>query len=201
VVLFFIGLFIAVVFNVDTIHIAKRLSKDPELRGQMIQYADSYLKTNPGLLSEMKKRQTRIDSLLSSTKDSSALQKEREKSDSLISIIQRNEELAKEARALIQKDLANIDDLVGLGWEPIPNNGTVLYFITRQPSAGWKWSVFIGWIVTALALSMGAPFWFDLLNKLMKLRGSVVKKSEPDSTPASNVSPAAISPSVLQRKG
>lgn len=30
-----------------------------------------------------------------------------------------------------------------------------------------------GWLLTALALSFGAPFWFDLLNKLMKLRTSV----------------------------
>ncbi len=26
------------------------------------------------------------------------------------------------------------------------------------------------WILTVLALSMGAPFWFDLLNKIMNVR-------------------------------
>jgi len=31
----------------------------------------------------------------------------------------------------------------------------------------------IGWLITALALSLGAPFWFDLLNKLMNLRSSL----------------------------
>ncbi|PHQ56367.1 MAG: hypothetical protein COC16_03440 [Lutibacter sp.] len=30
-----------------------------------------------------------------------------------------------------------------------------------------------GYILTALAISLGAPFWFDLLNKLIKLRSSV----------------------------
>lgn len=29
---------------------------------------------------------------------------------------------------------------------------------------------FWGWLLTALAISLGAPFWFDLLNKFMKLR-------------------------------
>lgn len=30
----------------------------------------------------------------------------------------------------------------------------------------------IGLLLTAIAISLGAPFWFDLLNKLMQLRGS-----------------------------
>ena len=29
---------------------------------------------------------------------------------------------------------------------------------------------FWGYLLTVLALSLGAPFWFDLLNKLVKLR-------------------------------
>jgi hypothetical protein len=31
----------------------------------------------------------------------------------------------------------------------------------------------VGWLVTALAASMGAPFWFDLLNKMMVIRSTV----------------------------
>jgi hypothetical protein len=30
----------------------------------------------------------------------------------------------------------------------------------------------VGWIVTGLATSLGAPFWFDLLNKALQMRGS-----------------------------
>jgi hypothetical protein len=36
----------------------------------------------------------------------------------------------------------------------------------------------IGWFVTALALSLGAPFWFDILNKFMMARSSVKPKGE-----------------------
>lgn len=32
---------------------------------------------------------------------------------------------------------------------------------------------FPGWLITAFAISFGAPFWFDLLNKLMQLRSTV----------------------------
>jgi hypothetical protein len=31
----------------------------------------------------------------------------------------------------------------------------------------------LGWLVTALAVSLGAPFWFDLLNKVMVIRSTV----------------------------
>lgn len=42
----------------------------------------------------------------------------------------------------------------------------------------WAWFLFaklIGWGVTAFALSLGAPFWFDLLSKFVNLRGSGTK--------------------------
>jgi hypothetical protein len=31
----------------------------------------------------------------------------------------------------------------------------------------------LGWILTALAVSLGAPFWFDMLNKIMVVRSTV----------------------------
>ncbi|MEB2774211.1 hypothetical protein SYJ56_02775 [Algoriphagus sp. D3-2-R+10] len=34
------------------------------------------------------------------------------------------------------------------------------------------WTLF-GWLITAFAISLGAPFWFDLLNKMMQVRNSV----------------------------
>lgn len=38
------------------------------------------------------------------------------------------------------------------------------------------WHHFFGFLVTAVAISLGAPFWFDLLNKVMRLRTSVKTK-------------------------
>lgn len=34
----------------------------------------------------------------------------------------------------------------------------------------WSWLTPLGWILTILAISMGAPFWFDMLNKIMNIR-------------------------------
>ena len=48
-----------------------------------------------------------------------------------------------------------------------------------KSQAGGSWFLkIIGWLITALAISVGAPFWFDLLNRLVDLRGSG-KKPEP----------------------
>lgn len=40
----------------------------------------------------------------------------------------------------------------------------------------------IGWLITGIAISLGAPFWFDLLNKFMIVRSTVkpTEKSPPD---------------------
>ena len=37
----------------------------------------------------------------------------------------------------------------------------------------FPWTSLPGWLITALALTLGAPFWFDLLNKIMVIRSTV----------------------------
>ena len=38
--------------------------------------------------------------------------------------------------------------------------------------SGWPLKI-IGWLITAFAACLGAPFWFDALNKLMVVRSTV----------------------------
>lgn len=61
----------------------------------------------------------------------------------------------QEARAKITDE-----SLLPVGWTNIRTGNDVLHHI-------------LGWLVTALACSMGAPFWFDLLNKMMVIRSTV----------------------------
>jgi hypothetical protein len=65
-----------------------------------------------------------------------------------------------------------------------PNGGAC------QATLGAWIKVFIGWLVTALAIMLGAPFWFDVLNKFVVVR-STVKPSEKSSDEASKDSSAA----------
>ncbi len=78
---------------------------------------------------------------------------------------------------------------------------SVNYIVQRceyiQKSIGDRWFVyapnqnggletFIGWLLTAWALCLGAPFWFDLLNKLISLRGTGTKIDPSSSGSANN---------------
>lgn len=45
-----------------------------------------------------------------------------------------------------------------IGWSQHPTN--------------W-WSAILGWLLTTVAVSLGAPFWFDVLNKFMIVRSTV----------------------------
>jgi hypothetical protein len=40
-----------------------------------------------------------------------------------------------------------------------------------QKQGGWVQSI-LGWVISAIAISMGAPFWFDLLGNIMNVRNS-----------------------------
>lgn len=45
----------------------------------------------------------------------------------------------------------------------------------------WRWlQRLLGWLLTVLAVSLGAPFWFDLLNKFVHIRTA---GKSPDETP------------------
>jgi hypothetical protein len=47
-------------------------------------------------------------------------------------------------------------------------------FEPLKKANGFEWaSLLIGWLLTAFAASMGAPFWFDILNKFMVIRSTV----------------------------
>lgn len=62
-----------------------------------------------------------------------------------------------------------------IGWT---NRATPTTFLPASCDAqSWKaWFIRLGgWLLTALALSLGAPFWFDLLNKLVDVRHGMAK--------------------------
>jgi hypothetical protein len=157
-ILLILGFILATVFNVDTITIAKKLTKDPKLREQMVQAASSYQEKNKELAVQLKDTQLK-------KMDPAAYEMVKKTYGKVDS---RSDSLFNSAQDMINGDVKNVNNLLGLG--------------------GWKWerwypqlsmskdqrklTMIIGWIITALAISLGAPFWFDLLSKLMKVRGA-----------------------------
>jgi hypothetical protein len=60
----------------------------------------------------------------------------------------------------LNKDIANLQQLgIPLGWKSMP--------------AQWDWlNKLAGLALTTFAVSLGAPFWFDLLNRFMNIRAA-----------------------------
>jgi hypothetical protein len=67
--------------------------------------------------------------------------------------------------------------------------------------SGWNWShlltALFGWLITALAASLGAPFWFETLQRFVNIRGNgrlpaeVQKKAIDTAAAVAPVVPAA----------
>jgi hypothetical protein len=77
-------------------------------------------------------------------------------------------EAKDEARQRLQNEYDKLQKLgLPIGWDW---DDTVRW-PGRDP---WRWLMkVIGLLITALAISLGAPFWFDVLNKFMIARSSV----------------------------
>ncbi|MBK8557846.1 MAG: hypothetical protein IPL65_19805 [Lewinellaceae bacterium] len=65
--------------------------------------------------------------------------------------------------SLLSNNIASISQPLGIGWSDSDWNTS---------SGKWWLYKLVGWITTALALSMGAAFWFDLLKQLVSFRSS-----------------------------
>lgn len=150
VFLFFIGLLIAISFNVDTLTVADKLNKDPQLRAQIIEQAQAFQKVYPEYQ----------EALEANSANSSDIREQ----------IKQGKALVASANKLLNEDINKTNTTLGLGWE-FKKGSSVWqkagHVITTPKAGNW-----LGFFLTALAISLGAPFWFDLLNKLMKLRGS-----------------------------
>jgi hypothetical protein len=173
-----IGFVLALLFNADPFVITKRLAADPEARKNLVAMADAYRKQlvlvtdSTGLGSERHVRRMlnptkdpRLEALLikhgTSTQDSL-----------LVANLYANQ---KQIAALANEDLAAASTVVGMGW-----GEANLMPAGQEPrqKAYWLGSKLLGLLITALAVSLGAPFWFDLLNKVMNIRGAGVKPEE-----------------------
>jgi hypothetical protein len=62
---------------------------------------------------------------------------------------------------------------------PIIQNAS---WLQNSPYQNGGFETIIGWLITALAVTLGAPFWFDLLSKLISVRG-VGSKASPTTDP------------------
>ncbi|NJL75129.1 MAG: hypothetical protein HC892_08950 [Saprospiraceae bacterium] len=68
-----------------------------------------------------------------------------------------------ELEKLIKEEIGAIRSPLGVGWD--------LVKLDTMSAVDWMVKV-LGWIVTAFSVTLGAPFWFDLLKKLVNIRNT-----------------------------
>lgn len=92
----------------------------------------------------------------------------------------------------IKTDLKTLDDIgLPLGWAHPQGQAPVKF--GDALSEHW-----LGWLLTALAVSLGAPFWFDVLNKIIVIRSTVkpAEKSGPEASKDSAPPPPIVNPVI-----
>jgi hypothetical protein len=214
--LLFIGFFVAIMLNVDSLHLLKVLSLDDNLKNKIVAQADqtveAYKKDSTINFAvktqEVKDINYKILSAVTATDDPQkmiASAKAPLKYNDLDCLIRLNDSLA--THRFIVKDsvsrttVQQLDSVMNLlaqlnvpiGWStnsaPVSwfysnensttsagsighSPGIVRYIEDRNASAGdGNWLRYlIGIIISGLSLSFGAPFWFDMLVKLVNVR-------------------------------
>lgn len=87
----------------------------------------------------------------------------------------------------IQKQLMDLK--LPIGWVRNPNQAETTM---RLGLPKWRaWGEFgdvlvyhlLGWLITAIAATLGAPFWFDMLNKIMSIRSAGKSPEEAPKSP------------------
>jgi hypothetical protein len=148
-----IGLLLAIALNVSSVRVARTLWLDRDARQAMVDAAGNYAKEHPAAGA--------------------------------------NQGAPADAGKLKEQLQSNVDvfsqvttsSLLPLGWKH-PWHFYEDYFRVAPKDAFFTAvTILAGWVMTALAISFGAPFWFDTLNRFMVVR-STVKPQEKSKTEA-----------------
>jgi hypothetical protein len=166
IIILALGFFVAAFLNADTIAISNKLWHDKPLRDSMVVAAQEYAKKDAAPAA------------------SPAPTPEAAKEDEIKACKDDNDDKGACSRACLKDknspecklktELASIENLgLPLGWK-----GTNLFTVPSNSRniPGWilDWAMkLLGLIITAFAVSLGAPFWFDLLNKFIIVRSTV----------------------------
>jgi hypothetical protein len=124
---------VTVLANADTIHVARRLWRDPVLRSAVVEEAKSRAqKPRPSVSVEYPDPDDPTNPTV---------------------VTNEGNTVSPDERALLGQVL---------GWQGSLADNT---------SRDWFERI-LGWLITILAICLGAPFWFDILNKFMNVRSA-----------------------------
>ncbi len=146
IISFLVALVITAILNINTITLTERLYQDKELRNATAATAVQFTKD--------------VDK------------------ETFVKCSKLSDEASKKDPACIEVErLTNITESLGklpIGWPDPSKSATAVSHSETHKTLFWGERL-LGWLLTALAVSLGAPFWFDLLNKAVSIRHGMRK--------------------------
>jgi hypothetical protein len=161
-----VAMFIAVGLNVDTFVVVDNLAKDAVLRQSVATLVSASIKEEADSVKTIEEAIADRKASLKATPEEAARAEEDRKTG----------ELLRRRVVGLKRSLDSLS--VPMGWPEGPkwfcrNSETEMCDQRLLPVTFWGWARRLaGWIFTAIAMSLGAPFWFDLLNKFVNLRAA-----------------------------
>jgi cell division septation protein DedD len=218
IILIILGLAASFTLNLDTIQITKALLYNDTLRKSVADAAENYVKENPAPTptatttpAPVTTTPTATTTTTSGTTTTTTAPPASPTPTPTPEVAA--EEQARLAKAKIKQVQGELNSLgLPIGWPTKPDDKDAKYASIkdeksrqaqynadldayntdpRWPTPGWYgfFLKLLGLILTGLAVSQGAPFWFDLLNKFIVIR-STVKPQEKSRTQPSKDKPA-----------
>ncbi|HEV2913137.1 MAG TPA: hypothetical protein VGX92_07465 [Pyrinomonadaceae bacterium] len=176
--IFVLAFMLAVILNADTIMIFQVLYHEPSVRAAILREAEEYAKVEA-----TERRNPAAQPTPTPATDNSL-------EDPLVGLTPSTPQPAPtptpfdiaQAKALedYQVVLGKYQNLgIPLGWQTLPGQ------VSRRPdwrASDWsRWLLkLVGLLLTAAAITLGAPFWFDILNRFISFRTAV---KPPEATP------------------
>ena len=153
--IFCIGIVVTIGINADSLTIFKRLTSDKTLAAAVADTAEQYTRAQDATPVPVDPRQS-------------------------------PEEQKDHAERELKRKLDTLDRLgLPIGWDKKDENSTppgwpgMTHLYDAAPRSQrlllFHWP---GWLLTAFAVSFGAPFWFDLLNRFMVVRSTIKPKEK-----------------------
>lgn len=170
---------VTIFVNADTVQIAQKLMINPALRGKIVQEARTANgpSTNPSAPTLTPQQKADLSSLTGWTEEFRAFHHLDACGDqSLRGTALTEEDCRAESEEQVQ---GSPNRKFAAVWNSDSFPGLHLF---RRVAFPWLWAVvpthLLGWILTAIAASLGAPFWFDTLNKFMNVRAAGTSPDE-----------------------
>lgn len=193
IVLLVLGFMLAWFFNADTFTIISKLSTDKDARDKIVMLAAAYSQNNtpPNPATGAAFPADKLDSLNNVKK---RLEQDIADANTILGVGGWAPDSVKIVLDSVtkQKIYSPQVDFVSLSKADQQEKALIRFTHVEK----WQYFFrllahhFFGFLITAIAISLGAPFWFDMLNKMMKLRTSLKQGTDStNTTPGGVVSP------------